>query len=122
MAELTQDEINELNDEEFKEMFGFDREPKMVPKKIRCPLCKGSGTFVSPKTGVRAATAAEPLTDDSRPCVKCGGKKFVVIKITEEQADREKKEAERKRKAKREKINADAKAAREAADKEDWEK
>lgn len=76
---------------------------KMVPKKIRCPRCNGSGTFVSSKTGVRAKTATGPLTDPSRPCPKCKGRKFVVIMITAEQ--------DRAEKAKRAQIKKEAKAA-----------
>jgi len=96
------------NENEAKDM--FKKKVKMVNKKIRCPRCKGSGTFVSNKTGVRALTAGEPLTDENRDCPKCRGDKTVVIRITEDQANREREDLNRRIKAKKAEIKAKADA------------
>lgn len=90
----------------------------MVPKKIRCPRCNGSGTFVSSKTGVRAKTAFGPLTDPTRPCPKCKGDKTVVIRITEEQAKAERAKKAQIRKEARAAIAKKAKAEMAALDNE----
>ena len=97
-----------MTDNKVKEM--FEKKVVMVNKKIRCPRCKGSGKFVSSKTGVRAMTAGEPLTDDKRACPKCRGKKTVVIRITEDQANREKAELDRRIRAKKAEIKRQADA------------
>lgn len=91
---------------------------KMVAKKIRCPRCKGTGTFVSSRTGVRAKTASEPLADDSRPCPKCQGRKSVKIMITEEQARAEKAKKAEIRKEARAAIDAKARTEKAALDNE----
>ena len=89
---------------------------KMVPKWITCPRCKGTGTFVSSRTGVRAKTASGPSTDSSRPCPKCKGKQKVVIVITEKQAKAEKAERAAIRKEATAAIDRKARAAKAALD------
>ena len=91
---------------------------KMVPKRIQCPRCKGAGTFISSRTGVRAKTAFAPLTDSSRPCPKCKGRKTVVIMITEEQAIAEKAKKAQIRKEAKAAVDAKARTAKKAIDDE----
>lgn len=111
----TQDGLDDMGEPE------APPEVKMVEKEIRCPRCKGSGTFVSNKTGSRAATAGSPLTDEKRTCPKCLRRKTVTIRITEEQAEIDKTELDRRIKVKTDKIKAAAAAEIKAAAKEEME-
>lgn len=86
-------------------------EPARVPKKVECPRCKGDGIWHSNRTGVRVATAAEPLVDASKACPACKGTKQVTIMITKEQAD-----AEARAKARAERTATAARKARANAD------
>ncbi len=97
-----------------------EKEIKMVQKRIICPRCKGTGTWVSSRTGVRAATVSEPLTNSSRVCPRCKGRKTVIVRITEEQ-DRKEKVAKAKAKAKVDTENKKAKARIDAKAKADKE-
>jgi len=81
----------------------------MVDKKILCPRCDGSGTWVSSATGVRALTAGEPLEDPTRVCPKCKGEKTIIIRIPLEQDKAEKKVVKEKKITAKEKIRNEAK-------------
>ena len=61
-------------------------EKSLVPKKITCRRCDGDGIFHSSRTGIRAETTYEPMTDPSRDCPKCKGSKEETIFITHSQA------------------------------------
>ena len=97
---------------------------KTYPKRIVCPRCKGTGTWVSSKTGVRALTAGdEALTDDSRPCPRCKGVKSIVIRLNEAQhcidveaKKKAKAEIEAEKKKAQAKIDEQAKAKKKAVD------
>ena len=102
----------EVADEEVEEV----KEVKMVPKRIQCPRCKGTGTWVSSRTGVRAQTAGDEVAvDASKPCPRCRGRKSITIHITEEQAQKEAGERKQaKAKIEHEKKRAKAKIDEEA--------
>ena len=91
---------------------------KMVPKWITCTRCKGTGTWVSSRTGVRRKTAFGKLADPKRKCPRCRGRKTVVITITEKQAKAEKAERAAIRKQARDAIDRKARAAKAALDNE----
>lgn len=85
------------------------KEVKTFPKRIQCPRCKGSGTWVSSRTGIRAQTAGDELAvDASRQCPRCKGVGTLVIRISEEQA---KAEMEKRKQAKA-KIESDKRVAK----------
>ncbi len=91
-------------------------EVKTFPKRIKCPRCKGTGAWVSSRTGVRAETAGDEVAvDASKPCPRCKGERIVVIRISEEQARKEASERKQaKAKIEAEKRTAKAKIDREA--------
>ncbi len=49
--------------------------PDTKPKEPEvCKRCGGDGIWHSTKTGYRAKTSADPLTDPNKPCPECSGK------------------------------------------------
>ncbi len=117
-------EENQAEENQAEEEHEQPVEVKTFPKRIQCPRCKGTGTWVSSRTGVRARTAGDEVAvDSSKPCPQCKGVKSIVIRLNEAQ---HRIDVEAKRKAKgmiehdkrvaKAKIDAEAKAKKKAVD------
>lgn len=91
---------------------------KMVPKNITCPRCKGDGIWHTSATGRRLATIGGPVVDETEPCPNCKGATYITIQMPKEQFDRELAEYKARKNTAKAKVDADARAAKKAIDKE----